>query len=151
MLLSLKLLTRNVLLLNSINLSYIVLFPSGYQFIEIIVKRVGLLHNIKVIDDQWDTTKNSAKFFLESFMFVITVQCEFCPMNCPLSTPSQVNYPCEMSSDEFKNHLRNIKYFLQKGNLDSRSNLCIIQQSNFRLSTRKWYVYRLAQGVRNSF
>ena len=33
--------------------------------------------------------------------------------------------------DEFKNHLRNIKYFLHKGNLNSRFNLCNIQQSNF--------------------
>ena len=36
-----------------------------------------------------------------------------------------------MPSDEFKNHLRNIKYFLLKENFDSRSNLCNVQQSNF--------------------
>ena len=50
-----------------------------------------------------------------------------------------VNCLCQMLSYEFKNHLRNIKYILLKGNLDSRSNLCNIQQSNFRNSTTKWY------------
>ena len=69
-------------------------------------------------------------------VFVIIVQAEFSPVNCPLSPPYPANCPCQMSSDEFKNHLRNIKYFLLKGNLDSRSNLCNIQQSNFRKSTK---------------
>ena len=98
-----------------------------------IFKRVGLLDNIKVIDDRHSQTSRRIQqdLFVESFVFVIMVQAEFCPMNCPLSTPSQVNCPCQMSSDEFKNHLRNIKYFLQKGNLGLRSNPCIIQQSNF--------------------
>ena len=53
------------------------------------------------------------------------MQAEFSPVNCP----------CQMPSDEFKNHLRNLKYFLLKGNINSRSNLCNIQQSNLREST----------------
>ena len=45
-----------------------------------------------------------------------------------------------MPSDEFENHLRNTKYFLRKRNLDSRSDLCNIQQPNFHKSRSKWYV-----------
>ena len=67
------------------------------------------------------------------------VQAEFCLANCPLSPSSPVNCPCQMFPDEFKNHLRNIKYFLLKGNLDSHSNLCNMQQPNFRKSTTNWY------------
>ena len=63
------------------------------------------------------------------------VQAEFSLVKCPLSPPSLINFPWKMHSDEFKNHLRNIKYFLLKRNLDSRSNLCKIQQSNFCEST----------------
>ena len=67
------------------------------------------------------------------------MQAQFCLVNYPLLPASPVNCPCQMPSDEFKNHLRNIKYFLLKGNRDSRSNRCNIQQSNFRKSTTKWY------------
>ena len=47
-------------------------------------------------------------------------------------SPSRVYYPCQMSSNEFKNHLRNMKYFLLTGNLNSRSNFCNIEQSDCR-------------------
>ena len=53
-------------------------------------------------------------FFVESFVFVIIVQAEFCMVNCPLSPPSPVNCSCKIPSDQSKNHLRNIKYFLLK-------------------------------------
>ena len=46
---------------------------------------------------------------------------------------------------------KNIKYFLLKWNLDSCSNLCNIQLSNFHKSATKWYSLRLAQPVGNSF
>ena len=60
------------------------------------------------------------------------VQAEFSPVNCTFLPLTPVNCPCQMPSDEFKNQLRNIKYFLYKGNLDVDSNLCNRQQSNFR-------------------
>ena len=47
------------------------------------------------------------------------VQAKFSPVNYPLLPPSPFNCPCQMPSDEFKNHLRNIKCFLLKGNLDN--------------------------------
>ena len=77
------------------------------------------------------------------------VEAEFSPMNCPLSPPSPVNCPFEMPSNEFKNHSRNIKYFLLKGNLDSRFNLAIysslifvkVQQSDLpSASHRLWEI-----------
>ena len=78
------------------------------------------------------------------------MQTEFSPANCPFSPLTNapppapylppLNWPCQMPSDEFKNHLRNIKYFLRKRNLDSCSNLCNIQQSNVHKSRTKWYV-----------
>ena len=77
---------------------------------------------------------SNINFFVERFMSIIMVQVEF-----SFLTPSLLDCPCQMPSDEFKNQLRNIKYFLLKGNLDSLSNLCNIQQSSFRKSTTKWY------------
>ena len=65
------------------------------------------------------------------------MQAEFSPLNCPLSPPPATLLIVPAKS--LKNHLRNIKYFLLKGNLDSRSNLYNIQQSNFRNNTTKWY------------
>ena len=74
-------------------------------------------------------------FFIENYVFVITVLGEFHPVNCP----------GKMSPDEFKNHLGNMKYFLLKGKLDSRSNLCNIQQSYFRKNKINWDVQCLTQ------
>ena len=70
-------------------------------------------------------------FFVKSFVFVIKVHREFTPVNYPLSPPSPVSCPYQMPSDEFKISLGNMKFFLLKGKLDLRSNLCNIQQSNF--------------------
>ena len=72
---------------------------------------------------------------------------------CELSSlnPFPGNFPFQRPSDEFQNHLRNIKYFLLKGNLDSRLNLCNTQHSNFCNNTPRWYAWRLVQAVRNSF
>ena len=56
--------------------------------------------------------------------------------------------PARMPSNQFRNHLRNKKYFLRKGNLDWRSHLCNIHQSIFRKSTTKWYAQCLAQAVK---
>ena len=44
-----------------------------------------------------------------------------------------------------------MKYFALKGDLDSRSNPCNIQQSNVCKSTAKGYARHLAQAVGNSF
>ena len=82
--------------------------------------RVGLLYNIKVIDD---TVRHHEEFC------VIFSSKNFSFVNCP----------CQMLCDRCKNYLRNTKYFLLKRNLDSRSNLCNIKQSNFRKSAPKWY------------
>ena len=65
------------------------------------------------------------------------VQAEFPPVNCPLSCPSPVNCPCQMLSDEFKNHLRNVNYFLLRGNLDRRSKLFNIQLSKRAAPTQE--------------
>ena len=64
------------------------------------------------------------------------VRNDFYPVNCP-SLPALVNYPGQMPRDEFKNYFRSMKYFLIKGKLDSSSNLCSIQQCNFRKSKIK--------------
>ena len=101
--------------------------------------RVGLLYNIEVIEDTDRHHEEFSNVFSSVVLLVIMVKAEFSPVNCTLSSHYLVNFPCQMPSYEFKNHLRNIKYFLLKGNLDSRSNLCNIQQSNFRNSSTKWY------------
>ena len=108
--------------------------------------RVGLLYNIKVIEETVKHHEELSNIFSSRVLFIIMLQAEFSPVNCPLSpnkalptTPYPINCPCQIPSYEFKNHLRNIKYFLLKGNLDSHSNLCNIQLSNFRNSTTKWY------------
>ena len=100
---------------------------------------VGLLYNIKVIEDTVKHHEEFSNVFSSKALFVTMVQAEFSPVNCLLSLPYPVNCPCQMPSYEFKYHLRNIKYFLLKGNLDSRSNLRNIQQSNFRNITTKSY------------
>ena len=90
------------------------------------------------------------------------VQTEFSPVNYPLSpfTPAphplpptllSLNSSFQIPSDEFKNHLTNITYFLLKRNLDSRSKiyssliLIKVQQNGM------WHAQRLAQAVGNSF
>ena len=101
--------------------------------------RVGVLYNIKVIEDRVRHHEEFSDVFSSKVLFVIMVQAEFSLVNCPLSPPYPFNCPCQMPSHEFKNHLRNVKYFLLKGSLDLRSVLCNIQKSNFRNSTTKWY------------
>ena len=101
--------------------------------------RFGLLYNIKVIEDRHHVELTN--IFSLKVLSVIIAQAEFSPVNCPLPPSSPVNYPCQMYSDEFKSHLRNVKYFLGKGNLDWRSNLCNIQQSYFRKSTTKFFFF----------
>ena len=76
---------------------------------------------------------------LSKVLLVIMVQAEFFPVNCPFSPPYPVNCPCQRPFYKIKNHLRNMIYFLLEGNLDSCSNLCNTQQSNFRNSKTKWY------------
>ena len=98
-----------------------------------------LLYNMKVIEDTVRHHKEFSNAFSSIVLFVIMVIAEFSSVNCPLSSHYLVNFLCQMPSYEFKNHLRNIKYFLLKGNLDSRSNLRNIQQSNFRNITTKSY------------
>ena len=98
--------------------------------------RVGLLYNIKVIVDT-ETTRYSVTFLRRKFCVCIKSADRIFPGE--LSSLNPLNCPCQMPYDEFKNHLRNIKYFSLKGNLDSRSSLCNIQQSNFCNSTTKWY------------
>ena len=78
------------------------------------------------------------------------MQAEFSLVNCPLSHPSPDFCSRQMPSDNFKNHLRNIKYYLLKVNLDSCSNLYNKYQSNFQKSKTMWYAWCLAQAVGNS-
>ena len=88
--------------------------------------RAGLLYNVKVIEGTVEEHHEEfSNVFSSKVVFVIMVQAEFSPVNCPLSPPYSDNCPCQTPSDEFKNHLRNVKYFLLKGNLDSRSNFAI--------------------------
>ena len=102
--------------------------------------RAGLLYNIKIIEDTVEEHHEElSNVFSSKVFFVFMVQAEFFLVNCPLSSLYPVNCPCQMPSYEFKNHSRNVKYFLLKGNLDSRSNLCNIQKSNFCNSTTKWH------------
>ena len=108
--------------------------------------RVGLLYNIKVIEETVKHHEELSNIFSSRVLFIIMLQAEFSPVNCPLSpnkalptTPYPINCPCQIPSYEFKNHLRNIKYFLLNGNLDSLSNLCKMQQSNFHNGTTEWY------------
>ena len=81
------------------------------------------------------------------------VKAEFSPVNCPLSRPtpllSRLIVPCKMPSVEFKNHLRNIKYFLLKGNLDSSSNLCNKSKSGMSSALhRSWEIaFNFANGI----
>ena len=51
-----------------------------------------------------------------------------------------VNCSCQKPSYESKTHLKNIKYFLLKVNLDSHTNFSNIQHSHFRSSRTKLYV-----------
>ena len=95
------------------------------------------MYSVKVIEDTDRHNEEFSNVFLSTGLFVIMLQAEFSPVNCPLSLPYPVNSPFQMPSYEFKIHLGNINYFLLEGNLDSRSNLCNIQQSNFRNSTIK--------------
>ena len=113
--------------------------------------RFELLYNIKVIEDTVRHDEEINNIFSSSFVFVIMVQTEFSPANCPLpaliTAPPPLpplNWPCQMSSYESKNHIRNIKCFLLKKNLDSCSNLCNIQQPNFPKSRTMWCVVCLA-------
>ena len=101
--------------------------------------RVGLFYSIKVIEDTVRHHEEFSNVFSSIVLFIIIVKAEFSTVNCPFSSHYLVNFPCQMPSYEFKNHLRNIKYFLLKGYLDSRSNLCNMQQFNFCNSTTKWY------------
>ena len=81
---------------------------------------------IKVIEDTVRQNEGFSNVFSSKVLFVIMVQAEFSPVKCfLLSAPYPINCPCQMPSYEFKIYLKNIKYFLLKGNLDSRSNLSI--------------------------
>ena len=99
---------------------------------------VGLLCNIKVIE-QTNTTRNSGTLICRKFYVCNNGAGWTLPCELSFLTAYPVSCPCQMPSDEFKIHVRNTKYFLLKGNFDSHSNLCNIQQSKSRKSATKWY------------
>ena len=76
--------------------------------------RVGLLYNIEVIEDTVRHHEEFSNVFSSIVLLVIMIKAEFSPVNCTLSSHYLVNFPCQMPSYEFKNHLRNIKYFILK-------------------------------------
>ena len=73
-----------------------------------------LFYNIKVIEDTEKHHEEFRNVSLSKVLFVIMMQTEFFPLNYPLSPPYPVNFPCQMPFYEFKNYLRNKKFFLQK-------------------------------------
>ena len=101
--------------------------------------RFGLLYNINVIEDTVRHHEElSSCVFAESFVFVIIGAGRILPSELSSFNPIQhlpSKLPLSNAYDKFKNHLRNIKYFLPKRNLDSHSKLSSMQQPNFRKST----------------
>ena len=131
MFLFLKLPMGNMMLLSSINLNSSFLIALLINLLIYLQKwkqlfGVGLLYNIKVTEDRTlpNTTRNSVTFFRQKFC--VCNNCagwilpgELSSVTLPPPHPSLVICPCQMSSDEFQNHLRNTKHFLLEGNLDS--------------------------------
>ena len=58
--------------------------------------RVGLLYNIKVIEDTVRHHEEFSNVLSSKVLFVIMVQAEFTPMNCPLSPyPPSTRFPID--------------------------------------------------------
>ena len=55
------------------------------------IVKIGLLHEIKVIEDTVRHNEEINNIFSSKVLFVILVQTEFSPANCPLS-PSTFNF-----------------------------------------------------------